>query len=172
MITIRPATPNDARAIAHVQVQTWKTAYRGVIADDFLDAMSEDDRTHLWSEILQRPEQATFVAEAEEHGVVGFANGGPERDGREDFRGELYSLYVLPDWHGQGIGRRLVATFARWLIDSGCDSMLVWVLADNPFRRFYERLGGKLLGEKDIQIGQQTLGEVAYGWDDVRALIL
>ena len=76
---IRHATPDDAQGIANVQVETWRSAYRGVIADDFLDAMSEKERTSRWSEILQRPEHATFVAEVEGHGIVGFANGGPKR---------------------------------------------------------------------------------------------
>ncbi len=153
------------------QKKPWRTAYRGVIADEFLDAMSEDDRTNRWLEILQRPEHATFVAEIEGHGIVGFANGGPEREGRQDYRGELCGLYVLSEWQGQGIGRQLVATFASWLLDSGFDTMLVWTLADNPFRRFYERLGGKLIAEKDIEIGEQKLDEVAYGWDDVTTLL-
>jgi GNAT superfamily N-acetyltransferase len=121
--------------------------------------------------VAERPDQATFIAETVEPRVIGFANGGPQRDSREEFRGELYGLYVLPDSHGRGIGRRLVATFARWLIDSGFDTMLVWVLADNPFRRFYERLGGTLVEERKIQIGRQTLGEVAYGWNNVTALV-
>ena len=168
--TIRPATLDDAQAIARIQVETWRSSYRGVIADDVLDTMSEVERRSHWSEILQRPEHATFVAEVEGHGIVGFANGGPERDGREDYRGELCGLYVLPDWHGQGIGRQLVATFTRWLMDSGFDTMLVWTLADNPYRRFYERLGGKLVAEKKNEIGEQKLLEVAFGWDDVTAL--
>lgn len=167
---IRPANSEDAQAIAYVQVQTWKTAYRGVIADDFLNDFSEAERTNRWSEILQRPEQGSFVAETDD-GVIGFANGGPERDGRDDFRGELYGLYVLPDWHGQGIGKQLVSTFAEWLLNSGSDTMLVWTLADNPYRGFYERLGGKLVGEKDIMIDEQKLIEVAYGWHDVRVIL-
>lgn len=171
MTIIRPATNDDAPAIAHVQVETWRSAYRGIVADQFLDTFSEDDRTVRWTEIIQRPEQITFVAEDEGDGVVGFANGGSERSGREDFRGELCGLYVLPASHGKGIGRRLVATFAHWLIDSGLDTMLVWVLADNPFRQFYEHFGGKLVDEREIQIGKQKLGEVAYGWDDVAALL-
>ena len=169
--TIRPATLDDTKGIAHVQVQTWRSAYRGVIADKLLDAMSEKERTKRWSEILQRPEHATFVAEVEDCGIVGFANGGPERDGREEYRGELCGLYVLPEWHGQGIGRQLVATFTRWLMDSGFDTMMVWTLAGNPFRRFYENLGGKLVAEKDIEIGEQKLVEVAFGWDDLGLLI-
>jgi len=56
-------------------------------------------------------------------------------------------------------------------MDSGFDTMLVWTLADNPYRRFYERLGGKLLCDKDIEIGEQKLVEVAYGWDDLGRLL-
>jgi ribosomal protein S18 acetylase RimI-like enzyme len=171
--TIRPATLDDAQGIANVQVETWRSAYRGVIADEFLDAMSEDERTSRWSEIVQRPKHATFVAEIEGHGIVGFANGGPERDGQEDFRGELCGLYVLSEWQGQGqgVGRQLVATFVQWLMDLGFDTMLVWTLADNPYWRFYERLAGKLVAEKEIEIGEQKLLEVAFGWDDLGALI-
>ena len=50
------------------------------------------------------------------------------------------------------------------------DTMLVWTLADNPYRRFYERRGGKLIAEKDIEIGVQKLVEVAFGWEDVASL--
>jgi len=169
-ITIRTAMAEDARAIANVQVQTWKTAYRGIIADDFLDTFTVDERTDRWSEILQRPEQGSFVAESDS-GVIGFANGGPERDDRDDFKGELYGLYVLPDWHGQGVGKRLVTTFADWLLGSGMATILVWTLADNPYRRFYERLGGKIVAERDIEIGGQKFAEVAFGWDEVATLI-
>ncbi len=48
--------------------------------------------------------------------------------------------------------------------------MLVWVLADNPMRRFYEALGGRLLREKKVEIGGVALDEVAYGWRDTAAL--
>ena len=113
MFTLRPATIDDAPAIAHVQVQTWRTTYRGIVADDFLDSFSVDDRTRRWTEIVQQPEQISLVAEIEGHGVVGFANGGPEREGLKNFSGELCGLSVLPGWHGQGIGRRLVGKFAR-----------------------------------------------------------
>jgi ribosomal protein S18 acetylase RimI-like enzyme len=129
MIVIRPATLDDAPAIALIQVETWQTAYRGVVADDFLDQMSVEDRTTRWSEVLQKPNTITFVAESDGEQIIGFANGGPERDGRGDFQGELCGLYVHPDWQRQGLGKRLVAEFARWLLTSGQESMIVWTLA-------------------------------------------
>jgi GNAT superfamily N-acetyltransferase len=99
---------------------------------------------------------------------VGFVNGGPERDGRDEYDAELYALYVLPDWHGRGIGKQLSETFAQSLIDSGYDSMFAWVLAENPARGFYETLGGTLVDERSIEIGGRPLVEVAYGWNDLK----
>ena len=69
-----------------------------------------------------------------------------------------------------GRGNRLQANPIRKMAAAAFDSMVVRGLADNPFRRFYEGLGGKLIGEKDIVIGGQTLVEVAYGWDELEAL--
>lgn len=65
----------------------------------------------------------------------------------------------------------MTATFTRWLIDSGFESMSLWVLAQNPARRFYEQLGGTAVEEKTIEIGGRKLAEVAYGWDDLPALL-
>lgn len=56
------------------------------------------------------------------------------------------------------------------LAADGLKSMLVWVLADNQSRRFYEALGGRFVTQQTITIGGQELTEVAYGWNDVGAL--
>ncbi len=45
--------------------------------------------------------------------------------------------------------------------------MLIWVLADNPSRRFYERLGGQLVREAEVELGGQRLRELAYGWKNL-----
>jgi ribosomal protein S18 acetylase RimI-like enzyme len=170
MTTIRPATPDDAPAIAQVHVETWRSAYRGIVPAAHLAALSTRQRTDRWTEILRKPDQITFVAETPERGVVGFANGGPERETTDPRRAELYALYVLPDQHRRAIGRRLTAALARWLADTNFESLTVWVLEENPSRRFYERLGGTLAGRKEIEIAGRTLGEVAYEWTDVRSL--
>ena len=172
MVTIRPAKSSDAPAIARVQVTTWQAEYRGLIADEFLDAFSQADRTTCWSQIMQQLAQAIYVAESERAGIVGFASGGAarQRGGCERFQGELYGLYVLPEWHGRGIGRRLVAACAQGLLELGLGTMVVWVLSDNPARQFYERLGGAFVTEGEMKIGEQSLGETAYGWCDIAEL--
>ncbi len=59
---------------------------------------------------------------------------------------------------------------ARGLLADGKRSMLTRVLAENPSRRFYETVGGKLLGSQEIEIGGAALTVVVYGWDDIRTL--
>jgi ribosomal protein S18 acetylase RimI-like enzyme len=77
----------------------------------------------------------------------------------------------LKQAHGRGTGRKLLQTAADELIQRGHLSMLLWVLRDNTAaRKFYEAMGGQYLCEKAIDIGTQTLLEVAYGWKDLRSL--
>lgn len=170
MASTRPATPHDAPSIAQVHVSSWQTAYRGILADSYLDGLSVDDLTERWQVILNKPEQFTFVAEADGQ-VVGFANGGPERDKRGDFNGEIYAIYILDRYRGRGIGRKLFQKAAAALLDQGMDSMLVWVMADNPYRRFYRRLDGTPVDSKVIEIDDQQHLVVAYGWEDLGAFI-
>ncbi|HEY3313846.1 MAG TPA: GNAT family N-acetyltransferase [Bacillota bacterium] len=69
---------------------------------------------------------------------------------------------------GDSGGRRLVAAVVGELTAGGFRSMLVWVLADNPFRRFYESLGGTYLRSQKMEIGGARLNEVAYAWTDLQ----
>jgi len=41
---IRKATPSDAYNIAKVQVDTWKTAYKNIVPDNFLNQMTYASR--------------------------------------------------------------------------------------------------------------------------------
>jgi GNAT superfamily N-acetyltransferase len=84
--------------------------------------------------------------------------------------GELHAIYVAERYQGQGLGRALVASVAADLLGSGANSMLVWVLAGNPFRAFYERLGGVPLAERRVELGGAVLAEVAFGWSNVASL--
>jgi L-amino acid N-acyltransferase YncA len=168
---IRQATPADAAAIAHAQIEGWRTTYRGIVADELLDRMPHDERTAQWTADVKRLQVITFVAEDEAKRVVAFAACGPERTDRADYQGELYAIYILSECRGHGIGSQLVRRVAASLAESGKHGMLVWVFEDNPYRRFYESLGGKLLGKQPIEIGSQSLIEVAYGWDDLETIL-
>lgn len=69
----------------------------------------------------------------------------------------------------KGLGALLVRQFVDELDARGLASMAVWVLALNPARRFYERLGGQVIGQKQIEQEGQPYIEVAYGWQRLQA---
>ena len=169
-VRIRVANPSDAGPIARVHVDSWRSTYAGIVPDDYLAGLSYQDRESTWNEIL-RTGLPNFVAETEGGHVVGFAGGGPERQGNEVYCGELYAIYLLEEWQRKGVGRLLVSAIAQRLLVDGFSSMLLWVLEDNhPALRFYESLGGELVGRETITIGGTDLVEVSYGWADIAGL--
>ncbi len=173
----------DEEALGFVHVCAWQTAYRGILPDAFLDGLNVASRVDRWRERIASPgaDEFSLVVEATRedgrHEVVGFAGGGPEREsfvGADGVKydGEVYAIYLLAQWQARGIGHQLMASAAQVLIDSGFRSVVIWVLKDNVnARRFYESLGGALVGEKPITIGQSELLEVAYGWPDAQQLL-
>jgi len=169
-VRIREARQEDAAAIASIHVESWRTTYAGIIPENVIAKFTPEERERGWRRILGDGARRDFVGIAEDEGVaVGFVSGGPTRDRAAEFRGELYAIYLLAPFQRRGIGRRLTGALARRLLGAGCDSMVVWVLAENPARMFYAALGGAPAGEKPADIAGLT--EVAYGWKDIRALL-
>jgi GNAT superfamily N-acetyltransferase len=166
---VRLARLDDAPAIAEVHVASWRTTYKGIFSDTLLDSLSVNKREQSWRETLALPEpnSVTLVACHGDGSIVGFISGGAERTGRLGYEGELYAIYLLQLAQRQGLGTLLVQHFVRELRARGFGSMAVWVLAANPFRKFYEALGGKVVAEQQIERGGQSFTESAYGWPDL-----
>lgn len=167
-VQIREAVPGDAAAIAGVHVDTWRTTYRGIVPDAFLDSMDIAARTRRWLERIERPSPGVFTL-ALVHGgaVIGFAVGGPRRDGPAEYDGELHAIYLRAAHQGQGYGRSLVTAVARRLAAAGQHNMLIWVLAANPACLFYQALGGQEVVRRIEEIGGVELAEIGYGWPDL-----
>lgn len=169
---IRPALSADAEAIARAHVASWRTTYQGIVSDEILANISVEERARNWQRQLEAPQPDCFVYVAEQDGnILGFASGGPERSGDSLYKGEIYALYLVKECQRQGIGQMLVEASVISLLANGIESMLIWVLRDNPSRRFYEAVGGKFLREQEIEIRGQRLVEVAYGWDNLRNMV-
>ncbi len=170
---VREARPTDAPAIARVHVDIWRTTYRGIVPDEVLANLSYAEREAMWTKILGETTARGFryVAEDDTGAIVGFAAGGAEQNGDPQYTGQLYAVYLLAASQGQGVGWQLVAAVARDLSRQGFGSMLVWVLAANPARRFYEALGGQQLRTRVATISGVELEEVCYGWPDITMLV-
>lgn len=167
---IRNASPEDARAIAETRIDGWRFAYRGIVPDDVLAGLSYDHNEAQWRRNLETTDSQTLVQvlENDEGRVIGFAASGPERTGNETYRGEVYAIYVRPELHGHGGGGKLLRAAVEQLQQRGYDSMLIWALADNPWKRFYEKYGGVPVLNRPITLGSMELAEIGYGWVDLQ----
>jgi GNAT superfamily N-acetyltransferase len=156
---VRRAAPDDARAIAAVHVQTWRAAYRHALPADVFDALDVDERERLWQQLLDDDENAVFVSELDAI-VTGFVSVGPSRE--VEGEGEVYAIYLHPDSWGSGAGAVLMQAARTWLAQR-FPAAILWVLEDNPrARRFYEREGWSVDGERmDVMRGVEV-PEVRY----------
>jgi ribosomal protein S18 acetylase RimI-like enzyme len=181
---IRRARKSDAGAIGRVYVETWQSAYPGLLPDAMLARMSDVRQSAWWARALDdaREQRGIFVADDEEMGVVGFGSCGPVReipdsfqgglDGTESRVGEVYTLYVEADFQDRGLGRRLLDAMLRQLQADGCDTAILWMLADNPARFFYEGLGGAPVGRRADRMAGTPVEEVANAWRDLDAPLI
>jgi ribosomal protein S18 acetylase RimI-like enzyme len=177
-IRFRMATTLDAAAIGALHVASWRETYPGLLPDEMLAGLSVETRVAKWRTILGDPAAhagtRVHVAEADGH-ILGFVSCGLQRDealANQGLDGEFSAIYVRHCHQGQGIGRQLMKDMAQTLEARGRKGASLWVLRDNaPARRFYERLGGVVVGEKKDERPGAVLIEVAYGWPDLRPLL-
>ena len=146
---MRLATPEDAAGIARVRGRTWRVAYAHIFPREQLDTISEEREAPGWERHLSSPppRATTFVACRGED-VVGFSGVGLARPGTDPLLGELFTIYVLLEEWGHGVGRALMTRALERMREEGFEEAILWVLEDNPrTRRFYELAGWQPDGE-------------------------
>jgi ribosomal protein S18 acetylase RimI-like enzyme len=174
-IAIRPAVPADAPRIAQTHVACWRETYTGMLPDEVLAALSVPDRTVMWETILTQSPSSTrvFVVDRDD-GIAAFGACGPQRDAdlaRNGYEGEVSSIYVLASVQKCGVGTALMRAMAAALSAQGLTGMSLWVLRENTAgRRFYDRLGGEVLGEKTERRPYGEIVEITYGWPNLQLL--
>jgi ribosomal protein S18 acetylase RimI-like enzyme len=154
--SIRAAVPDDAEEVERLRVAGWQVAYRGILPDDYLDRMRVDGerrRRHMLEQAAAREAAARQAAAPatlvdsvaiQASAIVGWVTGGRCRDADRPGprHGEIYAIYVQPEWWGRGAGRLLMAHAVRALTEAGRDDISLWVLAGNQrARRFYAAAG-------------------------------
>jgi ribosomal protein S18 acetylase RimI-like enzyme len=165
-ITIRAARPGDAGNIARLDVETWRTTYAGILAAPYLVGLSAERRQQGWMNVIQSEPRDVRVAVDAGGNIVGFGSCGRSRADVE-FAGEVFTLYVGPDWQNCGIGRRLLLSLFARLVAQDCTSAIIWVLRENPSRFFYQRLGGAPVCRRTLAVGGKRIDATGYGWRDL-----
>lgn len=162
-IDIRRAGIDDAAAIAAVHDDAWRYAYRGILNGVDLERMIERRGPRWWARAIAR-DVLVLVIEVEGR-VVGYATFGPSRFATLPFAGEIYEIYILPGFHGLGLGRRLFEAARARLAEVDGDGLAVRVLKANELAvAFHRRLGGTPVLESAERIGQSLVPVVVFGW--------
>ena len=176
MTTVGRATVESAQDIARVYVDTWRSTYPGLLPDRVLVGLSIDRQVADWSWLIRNRSQSlpVLVARDTKHGVVGFTSCGPSRANDRPTigpfaagAGEVFTLYVRPEFQDLGIGRQLLCAAFGALKERGFGRALLWVLNGSPSRFFYERMGGLRIAERRERLWGCDVDESAYAWPDL-----
>lgn len=163
-IDIRKAEPRDAQAIADVHYDAWRGAYSGIIPHKALSRMLTRRGAEWWANAIRR---AASVLVIEIGGkVAGYATIGRNRARELKQQGEIYELYLRPEYQGIGLGSRLFAAARSRLKSHGLRGLVVWALEDNAnAMQFYAGAGGRDAAEGVEIFDQKALRKVAFVWD-------
>lgn len=163
LIEIRRARPADARSVAEAHDEAWRTAYQGIIPGPELARLVARRGAAWWDGAIRKGSRISLLAFGDT--IAGYANYGRNRARSLPYGGEIYELYLRPEFQGLGFGRRLFTAARRDLVQSGMKSLVVWALSDNaPAVEFYRALGGRAVARSSEKFGDKTLEKVAYGW--------
>ena len=124
LIEVRRAKPSDARAIATTHDDAWRCAYQGIIPGPELDKLINRRGPVWWDAAVRKGSRITVLAFGE--CVAGYANYGRNRARSLYYDGEIYELYLRPEFQGLGFGRKLFSAARRDLVQSGLSSLVVW----------------------------------------------
>lgn len=163
-IDIRKAEPRDADAIAEVHLEAWRGAYVGIIPHNALTTMINRRGGRWWANAVRRAAGVLVMEMGGE--VAGYATLGRNRARELAQQGEIYELYLKPEFQGIGLGRRLFSAARRQLSDRGLNGLVVWALEDNENAvSFYRGMGGSDVAEGVEIFDHKALKKVAFVWE-------
>lgn len=157
-LAFRDAVAADIPALAELHVTTWNATYNTTRGPAIATRISQ------WNQVFAKANRRDFVVVVEDRTgrLVGFTWGVPHEG---EFQGQLSKIYLRWEYHGLGLGRRLMAETARRFLDRGIHSFILFAERSNPTLGFYDRMAGERL------LNDRGQFDGAYGWRDVRTLL-
>lgn len=162
-VQVRSARLADAPTLADVFRQTWQHTYRGIIPHDHLDGIIRRRGPAWWRSAIRSSD--TVLAVEFDGKLIGYATCGPARS-RARYKGEIYEIYMLPDFQGLGFGEHLFEACRFQLDERRLKGLLVWALAENANAiSFYWQRGGRPIRAVYERIGAERFEKIAFAWD-------
>ncbi|TDO21367.1 GNAT family N-acetyltransferase [Pedobacter duraquae] len=150
MIALRKATEQDIPVIREIARTTWEPTYVPIIGAEQVTYML--DKMYNEGALLEQlSEGHTFLIAEIMKKSVGFAAYSVIDHELRTFK--LHKLYVLPEVHGQGVGKFLINEVVDRIRDVDGKMLELNVNRANKAKDFYERAGFKIKETVDIEIG-------------------
>lgn len=160
-ITIRRMTIEDAEAVTDILMNAWKTAYRGIVSDEYLDNMNRETLAERRRQ--QHKDYIVAVADGRIVGYCWYMNNNSYTQDVPEVDSEIVALYVDPASKRHGLGKMLLSHAMDDLRNQGKKKMIIWCLKDNlPARAFYEKMGGTVAYEHKTNIWYRDYDEVGF----------
>lgn len=165
-VIIRNVKKEDIPAVVDIQISGWQTAYKGIIDDLFLSSMNREERIN---QRLDDYKQGGFIIAGLNKQIAGYCryvNSNALSPETPEVDCELSALYVKPNLKNNGIGTKMFQYVLNEFKSQNKTKMIIWCLKDNfPSRNFYEKMGGKIIKERSITIGNKDYVEVGFLYD-------
>lgn len=173
-MTIRQARPDDIPSIAAIHVTSKQAAYAGIVDQSFLDTKTQNEYEAKWQEWLSEEgvDVSFLFKEDTPCGFISYGRMQTPPPGtskiRPQYTAEIFAIHIHPDHWRKGLGKKLIGHAAQTLKDNKHSSLCLWVLGKNErATKFYDALGGKRLGKRNVEVGPNKLKELCYGWRDI-----
>lgn len=142
---IRLANENDCNELSRLKHEVWETTYRGIYPDDKIDNFDYEKNKNSFINIVNNPDIELYIVEDEEK-IIGYMDFGIPFRPFEDYKQEIGLLYILKEYQGKGIGKRLFNIGYENIKKNGYDEFFVCCNKYNILaQKFYERMGGKII---------------------------
>lgn len=168
-IGFRQGTIADLPAISDVYVHSVQSSHAGFLPDEYLEGISAEERVVVFAR--RRNDNAEsyrlIIAEDENARIVGFIDYAHLKEGNFSHDGRIFSFYVLPEFQRRGLGTLLFRDCLRRMGLECYGSVCLDTYAESPYRRFYEKMGGTLIGSQSHEIKGERMPTVVYGWEQL-----
>ncbi|HUH49298.1 MAG TPA: GNAT family N-acetyltransferase [Mycoplana sp.] len=160
-IDVRRAEPQDAWGISETHRASWLNAYSGIIPHKPLTQMVHRRDERWWRKATRGP--ATLLVLDVAGVIAGYATLGLNRAQALPQDGEIYEIYLRPEYQGLGLGRLLFGESRRLLKSLGCNGIVVWCLEDSEMaERFFRSAGGLDIAEGMEDFGGKELKKIGF----------
>ena len=165
-LIVRNIEEKDIPSVVDIQIDGWKSAYKGIVDNNILNSMNRNERIEKRKNDYK---QNGFIVAELNNQIVGFCryiDSNKFTPNISNIDCELLALYVKPNLKYNGIGTKLFQFVTNEFKSKNKTKMILWCLKNNePSKKFYAKMGGKIIKERTIEIGEKEYLEVGFEYN-------